>query len=160
MSSEPNLRALKSTRKAPRPGDLFRLSPQNGRYLFGRVISTDAVAGPMTGLNLIYIYRPERTDEEPPSFDELTVEDLLVPPIMTNRLPWTRGFFETIDHRDLLERDRLPVHTFRDSRGWFFDDHGNSLDRPVGPVGDRGVHSFRTIDDLVSDALGIPRAPD
>jgi hypothetical protein len=161
MESNPNLRVIKPTRKAPRAGDLFRLSPQDGRYLFGRVISTEAVAGPMTGLNLIYIYRPERgADEDAPGDEELTTGALLVPPIMTNRLPWSRGFFETIDRRQLGERDRLRVHTFRDSRGWWFDDHGNRLDRPVGPVGDRGVHSFRTIDDLVSDALGIPRAPD
>ena len=45
------------------------------------------------------------------------------------------------------------MHTFRDIRGWLFDEDGNQLDTPVGPVGDAGVHSFRTIDDLVSDAL-------
>jgi hypothetical protein len=160
VASEPNLRVLKPSRRTLQPGDIFRLSSKGEHYLFGRVISTDAVASAnMIGLNLIYIYRAERRTAEIPSDDELTPSNLLIEPVMTNRLPWSRGYFETVNHRELRDQDRLSVHCFRDSRGWLFNEHGNPLEKAIEPVGFRGVHSFRTIDDLVSDALGISRAP-
>lgn len=156
----PNLRVLRPSRKAPQPGDIFTLSPRAGSYLFGRVISTDAAAGPMTGLILIYIFRGESRTPELPSHEHLSPDRLLVEPIMTNRLPWSRGYFETVGNRQLRANDRLPSHSFRDLRGRYYDEHDNELERPAEPVGQHGVHSFRTIDDLVSDALGIPRAPE
>lgn len=159
--ADPNLRVLRPSRKAPRQGDVFALSPRAGLFLFGRVVSTNAVAGSaLTGLNLIYIYDARRSTADPPGDDELTPSRLLVPPILTNRLPWSRGYFETLDRRDLQPDDRLDAHCFRDSRGRWFDESGRELPRPIEPVGQRGVHSFRTIDDLVSDALDIARAPE
>jgi hypothetical protein len=77
---------------------------------------------------------------------------------MINRLPWSSGYFQNVAHVDLTARHRLPQHCFRDSRGRYFDEHGKKMEEPVEPVGDRGVHSFRTIDDAVSAALSIPPA--
>lgn len=159
--AETNLIVLRPSRKAPREGDVFTLSPHPGVFLFGRVVSTDAIAGSaLTGLNLIYIYDTQRSTLDPPRDDQLSPSRLLVPPLMTNRLPWSRGYFETLDRRELKPEDRLDAHCFRDSRGRWFDESGRELSRPIEPVGQRGVHSFRTIDDVVSDALGIPRAPE
>jgi hypothetical protein len=161
MSSDPNLRILKPSRKPLRPGDIFTLSPRAGTYLFGRLIATDAAASAgLVGLTLIYIYAAERSTPEPPDDHELSPARLLVPPAMINRLPWSRGYFETIDRRDLRPEHRLAAHSFRDIRGRYFDEHATEIGGPIEPVGQQGVHSFRTIDDLVSDALGIPRAPD
>jgi hypothetical protein len=142
----------------PQEGDLFALSPRSGVFLFGRVVSTEASAGSaLTGLNLIYIYDVQRSTADPPGDDELSPSRLLVPPLMTNRLPWSRGYFETLDRRRLSPRDLLETHCFQDSRGRWFDENGRELPEPIDPVGQRGVHSFRTIDDLVSDALGITK---
>jgi hypothetical protein len=113
----------------------------------------------LTGLNLIYIYDAQRPSADPPPDADLIPSRLLVPPIMTNRLPWSRGYFETVDRREAHSQLLLNVYCFRDSRGRYFDERGDELTAPIEPVGERGVHSFRTIDDLVSDALGIPRAP-
>lgn len=44
------------------------------------------------------------------------------------------------------------------SRGKYFDDQGHELPGPIEPVGDYRLHSLRTIDDEISDALGIPPA--
>jgi hypothetical protein len=55
--------------------------------------------------------------------------------------------------------DVLPQHCFQDSRGWYFDEQGNRLHAAVEPVGQWGLHSYRTIDDEISKALGIPPAP-
>lgn len=154
-----NLIVLRPSRRAQREGDIFALSPRAGLFLFGRVISTNAVAGTaLTGLNLVYIYEARRATADAPRDEELAPSSLLVPPIMTNRLPWSRGYFETLDRRELQPSDELDIHCFRDSRGRWFDESGRELPGPIEPVGQRGVHSFRTIDDLVSDALGIARA--
>lgn len=152
-----NLSVLKKTRKLPQPGDIFVMLPPDDLYLFGRVIRTDANAGGFEGSILIYIYRQRsRVKEEIP---ELHVADLLVPPMMTNRLPWTKGYFEFVQHRNLIPEDELNQHCFKDIRGWYFDADGNQLSTPIEPVGVWGLHSYQTIDDEISEVLGIAPAP-
>lgn len=106
----------------------------------------------------MYVYRVRAKEKLP--VPELLRGQLLVPPLMTNNRPWTMGYFEFLEKRDLGPMDRLPQHCFEDSRGWHFDERGNRLSHKVDPVGDWGLHSFRTIDDAVSKALGIPLSPD
>ena len=133
-------------------------------FLFGRVISTDAEIGPMKNVILLYVYdyRSESKDEIPP----LDKNRLLIPPSMTNTLPWSRGYFQTVRHDALDKADILPVHCFQ-SRGFldrtkfrYFDGFGNRLKKRTEPCGEHGLGSFRTIDDDISKALGIPPAPD
>jgi len=155
-----NLALLKKSRRLPQAGDIFVMLPPDGLYLYGRVISTDADAGfSMPDNNLIYVYQARSKEKRSPP--ELLPQELLVPPIMTNNLPWTRGYFEFLENRPLMASDRLPQHSFRDSiRGRYYDEHCNALPGPVEPVGEWGLHSYRTIDDSISKALGIPLAPD
>ena len=56
--------------------------------------------------------------------------------------------------------DVLDQHCFRRLNGEYLDECSNQLPGPVEPVGDFGLHSFRTIDDEISDALGFDRVPD
>ncbi len=110
---------------------------------------------------LIYVYRRCFVSREPPDRSLLSCNDLLVPPMMTNRLPWSRGYFETVGYWPLDTDDVLPQHCFFSPvRGRYFDEAVNELPGPVEPVGDYGLHSYRSIDDAVSEALGFPRAPD
>jgi Immunity protein 26 len=153
-----NLVILKKTRQLPQVGDIFAVLPPDGLFLFGRVIDTSAEVGPIKDCVLIYLYSVRSQDKS--VAPELTREQLLFSPIMTNRLPWSRGYFERIENRPLTPLDRLPQHCFKDSRGWYFDEHSNRLPGPIEPVGIRGLHSFRTIDDEISKALGIPLSPD
>ncbi len=152
-----NLRVLKPSRRAPQLGDVFAMLPPDGRYLFGRVVATDTTIGGFPGV-LIYVYRQrsDRKDQVP----NLTSDDLLVAPMGTNRLPWSRGYFETVEKRGLGPSDKLSQHCFRDSRGWFFDEYGSRLPEPIGIVGSWGMGSFRTVDDNISKALGIPLSPE
>jgi hypothetical protein len=85
---------------------------------------------------------------------------LMVPPIMTNRLPWSKGYFENVDHWPFERGDVLEQHCFRRSNGQYFDEANHELPGPVEPVGDWGLHSYRTIDDEISEALRLPLAPD
>lgn len=157
-----NMRVLRPSRKAVRPGDLFAIGLPDGTFIFGRVISTDAKwtqAVDAAPAILVYVYRLRSPAKTLPNVHDLRPDDLLVPPIMTNRLAWTRGYFETLGNIPLAPSDVLPVHSFfSPSRRRYFDDAGNELSAVHEPVGDYTLHSFRTIDDRVSDALGIPRA--
>ena len=149
-----NLRVLSRSRRKPRVGDVFVLQPTARTYLFGRVIVTVANAGGFPNSNLVYIYRYVARSKT--SVPALHRSVLLIPPIMTNRLPGSRGYFELVEHRRLLPSDRYPKHAFSDDRGWLYDELGRRLRRASGPVGDWALHSHRTIDDAVSEAEPPP----
>lgn len=158
---EPNLRTLNRSRAKPATGDIFAMSPRVGLFLFGRVIRADLPRelAPMPGSYLVYIYRHTSTAMEPDPTD-LVPAALLLPPLFINQMPWSRGYFQAVGHWPLTDGDLLPRHCFWSaSRGRYFDEDFNELSRPIEPCGDWALHSYRTLDDLVSDALGIPRAP-
>lgn len=156
MGIKMNLTVLKKSRASPAVGDVFVMLPPDGLFLYGRVVAIDAKIGPMSDCYLIYVYsqRSKKKEEIP----ELLRGQLLTPPMMTNKLPWTKGYFETLEHRVIDPTDRLPKHCFVDTRGWYFDEYNNRLSAPVEPIGERGLQSFRTIDDKISRALGIELA--
>jgi hypothetical protein len=154
---------LQPSRKKLRAGDVFAMQMPDDLYLFGRVISTDAVSGFSFSASaiLIYVFRTRSEVKAPPRREDLRPDNLLVPPILINRLPWSRGYFETIDHRPLEQEDLLKQHCFLSSvRGQYFDEKGHELPGPVEPVGRYGLNSYRTADDKISKALGFERVPD
>lgn len=158
-----NLRVLKPSRKKPREGDVFAMQLVD-QFLFGRVISTEARWALGQGADpavLIYIYHDPSTEKDVPERSSLRPDRLLVPPVMTNKLPWSRGYFETLTNITLESDEVLAQHCFLSaSRGRYFDENGADLGGGVEPVGDYGLHSYRTIDDQLSHALGIPLAPE
>lgn len=161
-----NLEILKPSRKRPQVGDAFILRVAGCPYLSGRLIRDDANAGGFPNSNLIYVFRTP--SDEPALIDrsEMVPGNLLVPPIMTNRLPWSRGYFQTLASWPLAAGEALGRHCFESFRdppeypNHYYDEYGNRLSRRVDPCGDFGLHSFRTIDDAVSTALGVPLTPD
>ncbi|MDO8588492.1 MAG: immunity 26/phosphotriesterase HocA family protein [Armatimonadota bacterium] len=152
-----NLRVLKRSRKPLKPGDIFALQVKEGEYMFGRVIRVEEHGGPADGFILIYIYNVTSANKsEIPTIDK---DNLLIPPYFTNKLPWSRGYFETIENRPLTEDDVLKPHCFWDIvHNEYRDEFRNVLRHKVEPCGVFGLGSFRTIDIRVSDALGIPQS--
>lgn len=112
----------------------------------------------MPGSYLVHIYNTVADAKSAPA--ELSRDRLLIPPTFINRLPWTKGYFEIIDHRAIGPDDLLGKHCFRRWTGDYVDEEGNKLPAPMEPCGEWGITSYRMLDDLVSDALGIPRAPE
>lgn len=159
MKSVPtvNLRVLRPSRTVATPGDVFAMLPSDGRFLFGRVVAVDADVGFGKQCILVYIY-DVRADTKTIALSELDPSRLLVGPIVTNRQPWTRGYFERVGHAPLAPGDRLK-HCFRDASGRCVDEYGQPV-AAAAVCGVRGLHSYRTIDDEISRALGIPLAPD
>lgn len=127
-----NLRVLRPSRKRPQPGDVFAIQPLDDTYLFGRVISVEAKWTLAEGADpavLVYIYRKRSTSKQEAGPAALRPDQLLVSPIMTNRLPWSRGYFENVAHVPLESDDVLSQHCFLSaSRGRYFDDHGRVRD--------------------------------
>jgi hypothetical protein len=157
-----NLQVLKPSRKAPKAGDIFVCHPVGRGYFFGRVVATDARIRTMENCILLYVFAIESESKTPP--ERLSAMQLLIPPLMTNRLPWSRGYFETVANRSFEPGERLPVHCFHDlffkryARYW--DEYNHELPQKREPCDTYGLHSYRTIDNAISDALGIPRVPD
>jgi hypothetical protein len=161
---ETNMVVLERSRRRQQVGDLFTLRLGTRPYLFGRVVRTDANAGGFPNSNLVYIFRIESDLPVPPDRADLRPSNLLVPPIMTNRLPWSRGYFRTIASWPIGPGEALQRHCFEEPRRppdyphRYFDEHGVELPNRVEPCGEWGLHSYRTIDDAVSRALGMPAA--
>ena len=154
-----NLRVLKKSRHIPQAGDIFVMQLPDTHYLFGRVINTNANPLGVGEAILIYIYDIQMNTPYPiPCFID---SKLLVPPMMTNRLPWTKGYFMHLDHRTLEKKETLGQHCFFDDiRNCYRDEYGNKIKKCIEPIGDWGLDSYRTIDDAISEALEIPLAPD
>jgi len=146
---------IEKSRKPLRPGDIFAYSFQHGEYWYGRVISTSAEPFGAK-LNLLYLYHASSNSLlDTPS---LRKDNLLVPPVITNRLGWSRGYFKTVEHRPLASSDVYDVHSFYDPiRKRYMDEHGNEMDSKVPPCGGYGVHSYVSIGILVSTILGKAR---
>lgn len=155
-----NIQVLRPSRKRVQAGDIFRVGLPEATYVFGRVIGAAMDTGPMgPGSYLIYVYA-HRSRVHEPDLDRMATKDLLIPPLFINRLPWSRGYFEAVSHRPLSTDDVLPCHCFRSLNGTYLDETGAPLPHAIQPCGEWGLNSFRTFDDQLSDALGIPRVPD
>jgi hypothetical protein len=113
-------------KRPPLIGDVFAVHRPGAAALSGRVVSTSAIVGPTHGCNLVYLYRLGSA---------LTRSDLLLPPMMTTRAPWSRRYFEFVRAEPLLPGDFFEQHCFRDAQGRLYDDKSRPLDAPFGPVG-------------------------
>jgi len=152
---------LKRSRKKPIAGDVFVMHMPGRGYLFGLVASVDARMRFMEEVPLTLVYVYKYILESPKPIPLLKRDDLLIPPQLINERPWTTGVFQTVEHRSLTHDDLLPVHCFRSvSSGRFYDDAVNELPDRVEPCGEYGFGNERTSDDKISEALGVPLAPD
>lgn len=155
-----NLQVLKRSRKDPVPGDIFAYKLLDFDYGFGRVIRTDASMSPWEGLLLIYIY--DAFSESLDDIPELDRRELILPPkLLLDKGPWTRGLFQTIEHRPLRKKDVLRTHCFRDDVfEQYVNEYGQPLKRKSNPCGIHAVGSHYTIDAQISIALGADPDPE
>lgn len=153
-----NLNVLNKSRIILQPGDVFVLQPTNFPYYFGRVIRTDAKIGVFQNVILIYIFNEFSNKKE--YLPILNPKNLLLPPILINRLPWSKGYLETLYNKELTKKDVLQTHCFETIKGNYVDEYGNLLNKPINPIGFLGLWSYRVLDDEISKKLGIPLAPD
>ena len=156
-----NLRILRKSRKRE-PGDVFTYQLADLRFGFGLLVRADARFDPddpcvdgTTGMYLIYIY--DAFSDSMSRVPSLSKDKLLIPPLLTDRTPWTRGFFEKIAHWLLTPETRFDRHCFYSHAiKRYFDESGRTLRKRFEPCGDRWIHSCFTIDQDICKALGLP----
>ncbi|MFF5245439.1 Imm26 family immunity protein [Streptosporangium sp. NPDC000095] len=149
---------LKSSRKHLASGDLFTFSIKSRGNFFGRVIIPSMPRDhPLTDAAcLIHIYAFESPGA---TIDHLTIDTrpLLIPPLFTNRRPWTMGYFQTLTNIPLGEHDMLKQHCFLDLPFCrYVDEMRRPTEGKVIPCGTFGVASYSAISSEVGRALGLP----
>jgi hypothetical protein len=153
-----HLSVLRRSRKPLLAGDLFAMLVKKRGYLFGRVILPSMPEGHIFGSSccMIYIYSPVSA-EMSIRVEDVGSQALLLPPIFTNRRPWTMGYFQTLGNFPLSSADVLSQHCFYDLA---FDTYVDELRRPLreksDPCGMFGVDSYASISSAVGKALGLP----
>lgn len=149
-----SLEVLARSRKPLAPGDIFVCRPSGRGYLFGRVVATDARIKSMENCILAYVFSQESESADVP--DRLSAMRLLVPPFMTNRLPWSRGYFRSLGNRAFEPGERLPHHCFEEPLRRpirFWDEYNHELPSKREPCGIYALNSYRTIDSAINAAL-------
>jgi len=151
------------SRKRQVVGDVFRMR-LDGRYLFGRVVSTSAHIPPRNGNGsgisglLVYIYDTWQDSPEP-RLDDLRPTRLLIPPAIINRRGWLDGYFEFVMHLDLEPGDTLDAHCFRrpghGRPDTYHDETGRELSSKREPCSIFALGSHLTIEETICDALGL-----
>ncbi|MEI6533006.1 MAG: immunity 26/phosphotriesterase HocA family protein [Candidatus Roizmanbacteria bacterium] len=144
------------TLKRPQEGDIFVFSFDNKEYYFGRVIKLDVIAGGFPGAVLIYAY-DQKTNKKK-LIPLLNKENLLIPPVMINRMPWTRGYFEVVEHKVLLPEDVFEKHIFKtDNPNISLDEYGNRMQNVVANYGYSALSSYLSFSEKVSLVLDDKR---
>jgi hypothetical protein len=158
---ETNLQFQKVTKKSALPGDVFSLKLPDSTFIFGRVIVAESMSddAPVPGGMMLYIYDVHGSTPDP-DVAALRPDRLLIPPKYTNRMLWTKGYAVTVAHTELTPEVLLPQHCFwHPLRNKYVDENGVVIAERHEPCGSWGVGSYRMLDDLISDALGIARVP-
>lgn len=140
-------------------GDLFYVEYSKIGKIVGLVASADALISESATGTLVYFFGRDVSAQlvaEPTRVASRSLDDLLIGPVVTNRLGWSRGYFQTFSRVDMGECE-MPVVSLEKYGGALFDVDGNRISesRAVAPYALRGTEAYTRIDDLISDALKI-----
>jgi hypothetical protein len=106
---------LTEKRRFAKVGDIFRLSPHPGVYLWGRLIKRPKFFGVRSDFNLVYIY--DFVGAERPDPGQLIPQNLMIGPVVVNNLGWIRGYWEIVASEPILPSDVLDRHLLVRSLG-------------------------------------------
>jgi hypothetical protein len=154
-----NLEHLANSRKNINTGDIFVLKPKGKDYYYGVVANANSNHFGIEDIIHIQIFN-YCTEQIANVSDSLYKYDLLLPPILTNKLGWRKGYFKTIGHSDIKLFPTVKRAAFVDviRTGYYFDDKSNPLDKiySIETTGAFSIKSYLNIDTLISLKLGIP----
>lgn len=103
-------------------------------------------------MTLIYIYEYFRHDKV--ISENLEKEKLLIPPIIVNNQPWSRGYFETIGNVPVTESEKKLEFAFWDVlRKEYVDIHGKAVKNKPEYCGIYGLGSYGVVGKDVQKAL-------
>ncbi|MEI6533005.1 MAG: Imm26 family immunity protein [Candidatus Roizmanbacteria bacterium] len=143
---------LNHSRKPVDEGDIFVCSPQQGEFIWGRVIKGNGIKVFAGNEILVYFYNVITTSSNIiPSLDK---NNLLIPPQFVIKQYWSSGDFETIEKRSLKNEEILNVHCFYDGLyKKYVNEFGQDLDKKYEPCGTYGFPSAMLIAKRLKEAL-------
>lgn len=150
---------LESSRKRPRVGDVFVAEIDSG-FIGGRVVAVDAQSSAISESKSLLLYIYDGIVKSP-DVDAISLAPpvLLIPPVITNTVAWSRGYFQTIGNVPLSTDQLLDQHVFRSpSTKELWDERDTRLPATYAGhdyVGVKALDSYLTIEDAVSRALGF-----
>jgi Immunity protein 26 len=152
---------LTDRRRFAKVGDLFRLSPHAGVFLWGRFIKRARFFGDDFGANLVYIC--DAISSERPKAEVLVPSNLIIGPSVVNNLGWVRGYWEIMASEPLRPSDIREKHLFVSYRGTgsmtdydLVDEGGRVVAHDAADprtLGQSGCSNFNHIDWLVRGIL-------
>ena len=127
---------LTTKRRFAKPGDIFRLSPAQDLFLWGRVIQQGEFFGARS-VSLVYIF--DMISPTLPPQSALSPKHLIIGPIVVNNLGWVRGYWEIVASRPLDAGDVLDRHLFKSPLGVPPHVQWEIVDERDSPVSLQGV---------------------
>ena len=145
---------LLTKRQRAKVGDIFRLSPVVGVFLWGRLIERAKFFGLDAEFSLVYIY--DAIGEDRPPTDILSPRNLIIGPSVVNNLGWARGYWEIVASEPVNPADILDHHYFVRYHGTgsrldydIIDENGRKVRSPkvqVSKLAQSGIGNFNFID--------------
>ena len=128
---------LTEKRRHAKVGDIFRLSPYAGVFLWGRLIKRARFFGLKSDFNIVYIY--DAMGPERPALELMVPGNLIIGPVVVNNLGWFRGYWEILASEPLRPRDVLDQHLFVRLWGTGSLDDYDIVDESGKTVDKRGI---------------------
>lgn len=145
---------MHKSRKYPEEGDIFLVQPLSNVYYYGKVIQTHIKSRDscVKGMNLVFIYDKCSVDQSIP--DDLSHSGFLISPTIINKLPWSRGYFETIGNVPVTELEKNMSYGFWSFlKKMFVDVEGIPLGYKPQYWSDYGLASYAVIGEKIQNAL-------
>ena len=145
---------MNKSRKKPCIGDVFVLQPVSGTFYFGKVIQADLQSDNsfIRGMFLVYIYDYKSTEKE--IVTDFENSDFLIAPMIINKQPWLKGYFETIGNVPVSLQEQNVDYGFWDvMKKHYVDIKGKVLDTPPKFHSIYGLGSYGIVTKEVFKAL-------
>lgn len=134
------------SRERPKEGSIFLVQPFFNVYYYGKVIQTHIQSRDSC------VYDKCATDQSIP--EDLNDAGFLIPPVIINRLPWSRGYFETIKNARVTEREKSMSYGFWSfQKKMFVDVEGMPLTYKPQCWSDYGLASYAVVGEKIQIAL-------
>lgn len=135
--SEYQLQVIKRSRTYPEIGDIFKINPIENLDLFGIVLNNHISNINGDDLLLVLIFK-QNIDISKSLADEVSEDDLLIPPQIVGQEYRSRGYFYNVGKYD-KPLDIADCGFYSVGKGRFFDEFGNELAKQPRLLGTFGV---------------------
>lgn len=143
------LRFIKKSKVEPKEGDVFLISPREGIYFYGcvltaniRHIDNDVF---IHGKNVVVIFKCKTKVLDASAYSP-NYEDLLIGPEIVDSSYWSKGFFFTVTNMPVdFCKEELDYGFFSIGKGKFFKENGIEIIHQPRILGTYGIATITTV---------------